>query len=134
MIPSIPAERIGVGAPCAPDATSMQGTRAAADAAANHEHFPFRCPALCAALAAAPVTAIPCPCVCCTGGAGAAGVGTVGCRTAECCRRHQTAAARVAALTKDPRDEDMADADRWQEDGMHPVPATTTMVRILMPL
>ena len=93
------------------EAHATLGTRAAADAAANHEHFPFRCPALCAALAAAPVTDIPCPCVCCTGGAGAAGVSTVGCRTAECCRRHQTAAARVAALTKDPRDEDIADAE-----------------------
>ena len=54
---------------------------------------------------------IPCPCVCCTDGADVAGVGAVGCRTAECCRRHQTAAARVAALTQDPRDEDEADEE-----------------------
>ena len=38
----------------------------------------------------------PCPCVCCTDGADVAGVGALGCRTATCCRRHQTAAARVA--------------------------------------
>ena len=116
------------------EAHATLGARAADDARSDCEHFPFRSPALCAALAAAPVTDIPCPCVCCTDGADVAGIGAVGCRTAECCRRHQTAAARVAALTQDPRDEDEADVEADALAGAIPAGAAAAAAPGVRPL
>ena len=116
------------------EAHATLGARAADDARSDCEHFPFRSPTLCAALAAAPVTDIPCPCVCCTDGADVAGIGAVGCRTAECCRRHQTAAARVAALTQDPRDEDEADDEADALAGAIPAGAAAAAAPGVRPL
>ena len=58
----------------------------------------------------------------------------VGCRTAECCRRHQTAAARVAALTQDPRDEDEADEEADALAGAIPAGAAAAAAPGVRPL